>query len=85
MPRISVFYGITIFMFFGDHNPPHFHARYAGRRARVALDGSVLDGDLPQRAKRLIREWASLHETELEACWERAVRHQQPGTIDPLA
>jgi hypothetical protein len=29
MPRISEFYGITILMFFGDHNPPHFHVRYA--------------------------------------------------------
>lgn len=44
MPRISEFYGITILMFFGDHNPPHFHVRYGGHKARVALDGTVLLG-----------------------------------------
>jgi len=29
VPTISVFYGIVIAMFFNDHDPPHFHARYA--------------------------------------------------------
>jgi hypothetical protein len=28
MPEISRFYGIVIAMFYGEHNPPHFHARY---------------------------------------------------------
>ena len=84
MPRISSFYGITILMFFGDHNPPHFHARYGGQVARVALDGSILDGQLPRRTTRLVHEWISLDESELEVCWERAVNHELPGTIDPL-
>jgi len=51
MPRISEFYGITILMFFGDHNPPHFHVRYAGHTARVALDGRILAGDIPRSSK----------------------------------
>jgi hypothetical protein len=84
MPRISQFYGITILMFFGDHNPPHFHVRYADRKARVALDGTVLAGDLPRRAARLVLEWAGLHADELAECWERAVNHGPPGTIEPL-
>jgi hypothetical protein len=84
MPRISEFYGITILMFFGDHNPPHFHVRYAGHTARVALGGTVLAGSLPRRAARLVMEWAELHADELEQCWERAVKHEPPGTIDPL-
>ena len=28
MPEISRFYGIIITMYYDDHNPPHFHARY---------------------------------------------------------
>ena len=84
MPRISSFYGITILMFFGDHNPPHVHARYGGQVARVTLEGTVLDGEIPRRAIRLVREWISIHQTELELCWERAVNHEPPGTIDPL-
>jgi len=84
MPRISEFYGITILMFFGDHNPPHFHARYAGRSARFALDGTLLAGHLPRRAARLIRDWAELHTAELSECWERAINHKPPGRIEPL-
>ncbi|MDQ2786112.1 MAG: DUF4160 domain-containing protein, partial [Chloroflexota bacterium] len=28
MPVIAVFDGITITMYYKDHPPPHFHARY---------------------------------------------------------
>src|SRR4051812_49894617 len=34
VPRISAFYGIVIEMYFGDHPPPHFHARYGGGAAK---------------------------------------------------
>ena len=33
MPVISRFYGILIVMYFNDHNPPHFHAKYSGDEA----------------------------------------------------
>jgi hypothetical protein len=33
MPTISTFYGIIIQMFFDDHVPPHFHAKYAEFKA----------------------------------------------------
>jgi Domain of unknown function (DUF4160) len=56
-------------MFFGDHNPPHLYARHGGQVARVALDGTVLDGEISRRAIRLVREWISRHKTELELCW----------------
>jgi hypothetical protein len=71
-------------MFLGDHNPPHIHARYAGQAARVALDGSLLDGGIPSRAIRSVREWIGLHQAALEVCWER-INHEPPGTIEPLA
>ena len=28
MPEVSRFYGIVIAMYFNEHNPPHFHAKY---------------------------------------------------------
>jgi hypothetical protein len=28
MPELSRFYGIIIRIFYGDHEPPHFHAVY---------------------------------------------------------
>ncbi|HET8527468.1 MAG TPA: DUF4160 domain-containing protein [Gaiellaceae bacterium] len=72
-------------MFVKDHPPPHFHALYGEHRARVAIaSGEVLDGELPPRAARLVREWASLHRDELEANWTLAERMEPVRPIDPL-
>ena len=55
MPRLSEFYGIVIYMYFADHNPPHFHAIYGEHEALIAIDdGSVIGGDLPRTAARLV-------------------------------
>ena len=85
MPRISEFYGIVIEMYFADHPPPHFHARYGGYSAKIAIGtGEIIVGSLPGRALRLVREWLDEHRSEMEANWDRAVRHQQPQRIEPL-
>lgn len=48
MPRISAFYGIVIAMYFDDHPPPHFHARYGEHEAQILIaNGDVLHGWLP--------------------------------------
>jgi Domain of unknown function (DUF4160) len=41
VPRISFFYGITIWMYWneGVHARPHFHARYAGEVASIDFAG----------------------------------------------
>jgi hypothetical protein len=68
MPRISSFCGIVIWMYFDDHNPPHFHAEYREYMARVVIDSlEPLDEELPRRALRLVQEWAALHRDELIA------------------
>lgn len=73
MPTISIFYGISIQMFFFDHNPPHFHARYGRAKALIRLaDGEIIAGDLPPTAQRLVREWALARQAELEENWRRA-------------
>ncbi len=85
MPRISEFYGIVIEMYYSDHPPPHFHARYAGDEATIVISsGELLAGSLPGRALRLVREWLDEHQTELEANWERARDHEQPESVEPL-
>lgn len=66
MPEISRFYGIIIAMFFGDHNPPHFHARYADKKVAIEIESlRILEGNLPPRALGLVIEWASQHKAEL--------------------
>ncbi len=84
VPELSRFYGIVVRMFFGDHPPPHVHVRYAEHKARVRLDGSVIDGSLPIRALAMLREWMELHRGDLAASWDRASRNEPPGRIDPL-
>lgn len=42
MPEISRFYGIIIKMYFGDHNPPHFHVEYEGYEALISIHTSGL-------------------------------------------
>ncbi len=86
MPRLSYFYGISIYLYYEDHDPPHFHARYGEHQARfIIATGGVLDGSLPRRAQRLVDEWVAEHRQELAVCWERAVAGREPGTIDPLS
>ena len=37
MPEISNFYGITIYMYVSEHNPPHFHVAYQGFKAIITI------------------------------------------------
>lgn len=85
MPEISRFYGIVIKMYFGDHLPPHFHAEYGDAQALIDIRTlAIVAGHLPPRALGLVMEWAALHRQDLEAAWDRAVRLEAPGKIDPL-
>ena len=73
MPIISYFFGIAIRMYYNDHGPPHIHAEYQGHEAFIAVDGGeVIQGRLPLRARRLVREWCLEHRDELIANWRRA-------------
>lgn len=70
MPTIAYFLGIAVRMFFNDHDPPHFHVRYQGYRARVLVsDGKVIDGRLPPTVARLVREWTALRRDALMRNW----------------
>ena len=86
VPRISFFYGISIYMYWNEahHAEPHFHARYAGQAASIDLNGEVIAGSLPRNAQRLVTEWARLRRAELEANWQRARSEQELEPVEPL-
>ncbi len=66
-------------------HPPHFHVRYGDAKARVAIsDSSLISGDLPPNALKLVRQWAEMHRQELRTAWEQAANGLQPGKIEPL-
>lgn len=70
MPEVARFYGIVIKVFFGDHPPPHFHAIYGEYVALVSIESlEVIEGDLPNRAQKLVLEWASLYQRDLLQMW----------------
>lgn len=78
MPQVSTFFGIVIWMYYNDHQPPHFHAQYGGEEALILIgSGDVLQGKVGRRALRLVQEWEELRRAELAANWELA-RQQQP-------
>jgi len=85
MPCISRFFGITIHIYRDDHSPPHFHARYGGQEAAIAIDGfEQIAGKLPRRALNLVIDWAELHRHELMEDWKLAQRGDALLPIDPL-
>lgn len=85
MPEISRFYGIIIYMYWKDHNPPHFHANYQDFKAEYNIETlDIIRGELPKRAHALVLEWASLHKAELKDNWKRTTIPSELKRIEPL-
>ena len=84
MPVISRFFGIVIAMYWRDHSPPHFHAKYAGREAEIDIETGASIGHLPPRALGLVQEWRQMHKAELHADWKRAASGRVLVNIQPL-
>ncbi len=85
MPEISRFFGIIIAIYYDDHNPPHFHARYGGQKVSIEIQTlKILDGEISPRALGLVIEWAILHKKELMEVWELTKNNQPPFKIEPL-
>jgi hypothetical protein len=86
MPELSRFYGTVIKMYFDDHPPPHFHAEYGDHEAVIQIRNlAIVAGALPARATGMVLEWAALHQRDLLSAWQRAVRREPLGKIEPLA
>jgi hypothetical protein len=80
-----MFFGIIIRMFHNEHNPPHFHAEYQGQRGVFNIDGTIIKGNITSKtAKRLIQEWALLHQDEIMLNWQKAEQGKQIDRIEPL-
>ena len=80
MPVIARFYGIIVKMYFREHGVPHFHAIYGECVGVFDLATlTMMEGDLPPRAKRLVLAWARRYRKELTAMWKRQDYVQLPG------
>ena len=85
VPEISRFFGIIVQMYYSDHEPPHFHVRYSGQKALIAIETrAVLRGRLSPRVLGLVTEWATLHRVELMEDWNLARADAKLNPIAPL-
>ena len=85
MPELSRFLGIAVFMYFEDHNPPHFHVRYNDFRAVISINDLILiEGQLPARVLDLVMEWTALHKEELLENWDMVQKTGKYFKIEPL-
>jgi len=80
MPVIARFYGILIKMYFREHGVAHFHAIYGEYNGVFDLDSlEMMEGDLPNRAQRLVKEWAVVYQDDLLKMWKTQEIRELPG------
>ncbi len=80
MPVVARFYGILIKMYFREHGVPHLHALYGEYNAVFDIQTlELLEGDLPIRATRMVKEWMGKHQSELLRMWQTQEFMQLPG------
>lgn len=82
MPVIARFYGIIIKMYFSqsEHGVPHFHAIYGDCNGVFAIESlEMIEGDLPLRSQRLVKEWATQYQNDLSRMWRSNEFRQLPG------
>ena len=82
MPIIARFFGIIIKMYFiqSEHGAPRFHAVYGEFNGVFDIQTQqMLEGDLPVRAQRLVKEWVAIYARELLDMWNRQEFRQLPG------
>jgi len=84
VPEISRFLGVVIAMYYNDHAPPHFHARYGTYEIKVSLEAGIVDGRFPRRALNLVLEWYNLHRGQLLENWDLARERKPLRRIEPL-
>lgn len=87
MPVLSMFYGIIVRMYMENgirHNIPHIHVEYSGEEVVVALDGTVIEGEIPKAKMKLLDAWMEIHREDLEANWNLLSNGEQFFRIDPL-
>lgn len=84
MPVVSRFLGIVIMMYFKDHAPPHFHAKYGGQEASIEIETGIVDGNLPRRVLAIVQEWRALHQADLMYNWHACSTGSAFKKIPPL-
>ena len=88
MPTISMFYGILIRLYFYDdkrHSEPHIHAEYGEYEAVFSIkDGEMINGKLPNTARKLVKKWYGLQKENILKAWEQIQNDEVFDKVPPL-
>lgn len=71
-------------MFYRDHEPPHFHAKYGEFEITIDIENGLVRGEFPRRALALVLEWYQLHREDLREDWRLAEERRPLRRIAPL-
>lgn len=84
MPEICRFYGIIIYLYWRDHNPPHIHFSYGNYDCTITILDRIVSGTAPSKVISKVNEWIDLHEKELLTMWEKAQNGERLNRLEPL-
>jgi hypothetical protein len=71
-------------MYWNDHLPPHYHAKYGKYEIIIEIETGVVMGSFPKRSLRHVLEWHDKHQAELTANWELCRQREDPKSINSL-
>jgi len=71
-------------MFWREHQPPHFHAKYGDDEVIVEIETGKVTGYISQRVLNMVQEWRVLHKDEVIADWNLAEQNKPLKGIQPL-
>ena len=82
MVRLATFDGIKIYIYPGEHPPPHVHVIYAEFVALITIEPAKIDkGYLPVSVERRVLEWVADHREKLLEAWVRVGNKQKPEKL----
>jgi hypothetical protein len=86
VPRISKFAGLTIVLYYNDHDPPHFHV-IGENQTRIGIEtGAYLKGDnpLPSSKEKDVLKWLEMWRNDIMKGWNDCREGKEPAKIPPL-
>lgn len=68
----------------GQHHQKHIHIKYNEYKAVYNLEGTILEGKLPNKQQKLVEAWIFIHQEELQTLWDLIQEQGEYFKIDPL-
>lgn len=82
MPLIALVSGVRIEIYYGDHPPPHIHARFDGQLAQIEIrNANLMRGSLPKPKLRDVLVWAAKREEKLLTAWYACSVGEKPERV----